>query len=94
MPDEFLDEVRKSRVPQPTQRNFDLEKWHKAYNAIRSHTNKDDNIYKAGIWFFNKFETIRAISNDLDLHSIPQDKLVRYIVGELLRMNMTESVIN
>lgn len=87
----FIDQVRKSKIPHPTQKPFLLSKWEKAFNSVGNRTEDDYHLYEAGIWIFKQFEKIRSKLKKISLSSLPKKSAIRLFCGD---MNRTLNVIS
>jgi len=81
--DKFVDKLRNSMTPHPTQRSFTLAKWEIAYLASLPHSESDKAVYTVGSWVFDRLECIRQQLADLPLGNIPEKDLPKYICGAL-----------
>jgi hypothetical protein len=81
----FIDQVRASKVSHPTQKNFSIESWKKAYNSYADHSEEDQRLFESGLWVFDKLNTIRNRLDDIFFGKIAKSELVRYLCGYLNR---------
>lgn len=86
----FIDQVRKSQIPHPTQRTFTPDRWKKSYNEIDLAVEEDIQLYNAGIWVFDQLTKIREKLNDVSLDFLPKKTAIRLFCGD---MNRTLNVI-
>ena len=57
--DSFISSVKRSIIKHPTQLGFSKKRWGKLYNSFENTSERDEQVFIAGIWFFDFFETIR-----------------------------------
>lgn len=74
----FIEQVRNSQVPQPTQHTFNLGRWEEAYNAISEHTEEDKRLFNDGIWVYNKLNAVRKKIAEVFFNNIAKSELIRY----------------
>lgn len=77
----FVQRVRNSEIPHPTQRSFTLAIWHKAFADLANHSESDERLYKTGWWVFDKLEAIRRKLAPMQLDGFSRDELLRMYVG-------------
>lgn len=57
----FVDNVRTSKIPNPTSRKFTLKKWENNFTSIGNPSEKDQRLFTSGIWIYENLKRIRDI---------------------------------
>jgi hypothetical protein len=74
---EFLDQVRRGKIRQPTQVGFTLEGWHQGYGNITEHETADLDLFNAGLVFDRLFTGLRSeLSKGRFQHCRRSDRLL------------------
>jgi hypothetical protein len=79
--DEFVEAVRRNRVPHPTQRKFTLQKWRAAFESIVSQSELDKRLFDSGIYFYNELQKARQRHAALKCLGIPPEDHARLLVA-------------
>lgn len=77
----FLQSVRSSKVRQPTQTGFTLEKWELEFKKYTDGSNEDVSLFEAGNWIFENLETIRKKSSSLSFDGRDSSQLIKLYIG-------------
>jgi len=81
---EFEIKIKNREISQPTQKTFSLKKWQKEYNSIGNKTERDESLFSAGNWIFNRLDRIRQEVCKVSL-PLPKEKLIKIHVGYINR---------
>lgn len=80
--DSFVKRVRNGDVSQPTQRSFTEAHWQEEFASVATRSPDDRDLYRTGLWAFNKLEAIRGKLIGLWPEGIGKDYLLRmYAAG-------------
>jgi len=78
---DFVRKVQRGEVAQPTQWGFSREQWRNEFNKTNNPSGRDNDLFDAGLWFFDQFEDIRTHLRSADLDEIGRMDLVRMYCG-------------
>ncbi|MHA2198198.1 MAG: hypothetical protein ACXABO_21640 [Promethearchaeota archaeon] len=81
----FIEIIRKSKLPHPTQRSFTIDRWEKVYRDCESTASIDVNIYNSGKWIYKQLNGIRASQNKIQWGNCNSDQLIKYFCGYINR---------
>jgi hypothetical protein len=80
----FEEKIRDDKISQPIHRSFKLQIWEREFNSIQDVTKRDEIIFNAGKWIFNRLERIRKEVSAISF-TLSKEKLLRVHVGYINR---------
>jgi hypothetical protein len=81
----FMEKVRKSEIPHPTQQSFTFERWRREFESVTNPSIIDIRLYNSGVWIYKKLQKIRDKLKTISFGNIPQNHLIRYFCGYINR---------
>lgn len=76
--------IKKRDVPHPTRIGVNIEDWKNEYISRRS-DDRDDDVFKAGIWVYNRIYATRKKIDEIVSYFTPRTPILRLAVAEINR---------
>ncbi|ARB91045.1 hypothetical protein A6J40_02075 [Legionella longbeachae] len=85
MSKDFLQDLRKSKIPSPTNPNFNLDEWQKHIDVYDLKDKKSLMIHSAGVIIYQQLLTIKKYYKELVSNNVNKNDLIpiQYIIGRV-----------
>lgn len=80
----FEKKIKDGEISQPIHKTFSLKKWNSEFAAISNKTGRDEMLYNAGIWIFQRLDRIRKEAMKIQF-TTSKEKQIRIHIGYINR---------
>lgn len=80
---DFVDRCRKGTIKHPARRGFSILNWKNGFNECKDATREDEELFRAGLWFNQRFEIMRGILGTADLTIIDRATFKKVVVAAM-----------